>query len=344
MDRFQAMQVFTRVVEANSFTRAADALGLPRTTVTTIIQNLEKHLGVRLLNRTTRRLSLTPDGAAYYKHSTRILAEVEETESFLQDSASRPQGRLRIDVPPSIGTLVLIPALCDFHTRYPDVELVIGLSERKVDLVQDAVDCVIRGGPLEDSSLVARRIGTLEFITCASPDYLARHGVPKTLEDLSKHHGVHYFKSSGRNWGWDFVVDGEERHVDVPGVVSVNDWSAHLACAVQGFGLIQTARFIALPHIRKGELIEVLPQWRPSPVQVSLLYLQSRQLSPKVRAFSDWVAELFARCPLLSGGDESDPASLEACADLKVECARLSEQAHEATRLRVPVDAPEFMI
>jgi LysR family transcriptional regulator for bpeEF and oprC len=342
MDRFQAMQVFVRVVEANSFTRAADALALPRTTVTTVIQNLEKHLGVRLLNRTTRRVSLTPDGAAYYKHSTRILADVEETEAYLQDSASRPQGRLRVDVPASIGTLVLIPSLCDFHNRYPDVELVIGLGDRKVDLVQEAVDCVIRGGVLEDSSLVARRLGSLEFLTCASPEYLARKGVPRTLEDLQNHKAVHYFKGSGRYWGWDFMVDGEERHIEVPSAGAVNEWSAHLACAAQGFGLIQTARFIALPHMRKGELVEVLPQWRPAPVQVSLLYLQSRQLSPKVRAFSDWVAELFAACPLLNG---RDPGGLALkCDATQTECAHLSAEAQQAARLRVPAETPDVVI
>jgi LysR family transcriptional regulator for bpeEF and oprC len=343
MDRFQAMQVFARVVEANSFTRAADALVLPRTTVTTIIQNLEKHLGVRLLNRTTRRLSLTPDGAAYYKHSVRILAEVEETESYLQDVSVHPQGRLRIDVKPSIGTLLLIPALCEFHERYPDVELAIGLSDRKVDLVQDAVDCVIRIGELEDSSLVARRIGVIERITCASPAYLERHGVPHAIDDLQQHHAVHYFLGPGRNHGWDFLVDGQLRHVDPPGIVSVNEWSAHLACGVQGFGIIQTGRFAALPHMQKGELVEVLPEYRPAAVPISLLYLQNRQLSPKIRAFSDWVAELFARCPLLSGRNENDPSVLE-CQRLVAQGARISPQAQEATRQQVPVDPPEVLV
>ncbi|ARP96757.1 LysR family transcriptional regulator [Bordetella genomosp. 13] len=342
MDRFQAMQVFVRVVEANSFTRAADGLALPRTTVTTIIQNLERHLGVRLLNRTTRRISLTPDGAAYYKHSTRILAEVEETEACLQDSASRPQGRLRIDVPPAIGNQILLPALCEFHSKYPDVELVIGLSDRRVDLVQEAVDCVIRGGPLEDSSLVARRIGILQSVTCASPDYLERHGMPHALEDLQRHQAVHYFWASGRNCNWDFVIDGKEQQVDVPGSVSVNDWMAHLTCGLKGFGMIQTARFMALPHMLKGDLVEVLPQWRPSPTPISLLYLQSRQLSPKVRAFSDWVAGLFAACPLLSGGDENDVGALTC--DRRLESPQLTPEAVQAARRNAPVDAPEFVM
>lgn len=341
MDRFQAMQVFVRVVEANSFTRAADSLTLPRTTVTTIIQNLERHLGVRLLNRTTRRISLTPDGAAYYKHATRILAEVEETEACFQDAALRPQGRLRIDVPASIGLLILIPALCEFHTRYPDVELVIGMGDRRVDLVQEAVDCVIRGGELEDSSLVARRIGTFQTLTCAAPSYLERRGMPESLQDLEqRHQAVHYFSSVGRNFAWAFVVDGKEQLVDVPSVVSVNDWGAHLTCGLQGFGLIQTARYMALPHLQSGELVEVLPQWKPKSVPISLLYLQNRQLSPKVRVFSDWVADLFARCPLLSGRDENDPG-MYSCG---IEQPTLLPAGEHAARRRVPQEVPEFIM
>lgn len=310
MDRFQAMQVFVRVVDANSFTRAADSLSLPRTTVTTIIQNLERLLGVRLLNRTTRRIGLTPDGAGYYQHCVRILADVEETEACFQEAALRLKGRLRIDVPTCIGRLILIPSLCDFHDKYPDVELVLGLGDRPVDMVQEAVDCVIRAGDLEDSSLVARRIGTLQTVTCASPTYVARHGMPQTIEALRDHHAVHYFSSrSGRNCAWDFKVDGKHQEVDMKGTVSVNEAGAYLDCGLKGFGLIQVARYMALPHLQTGELIEVLPQWKPSPTAISVLYPQSRQLSPKVRAFTDWVAELFAGCPLLSGRDETDPAA-----------------------------------
>ena len=169
MDRFQAMQVFTHVVDANSFTAAADNLGLPRTTVTTTIQSLERHLAVRLLNRTTRKLSLTPDGAAYYDHCMRILTDLEDTESSFRSVANGPKGRLRIDVPPAIGRLILIPQLCEFHHMYPEIELAIGMSDRPVDMVSEAVDCVIRVGTLQDSSMVARRIGTFQGVTCASP-------------------------------------------------------------------------------------------------------------------------------------------------------------------------------
>ena len=304
MDRFQAMQVFMAVVDANSFTRAADNLNLPRATVTTTVQGLENLLKVRLLNRTTRSVSLTPDGAAYYERCARILADLEETESAFRDVAKRPQGRLRIDVPSTIGRLILIPKLCEFHQRYPDIELMIGMGDRPVNLVQEAVDCVIRAGDLVDSTLVARRIGSFSFMTCAAPSYLERCGEPKTLEDLAQHKAVQYFSSrTGRIIDWEFIVDGVSREIEVPGSISVNDADAYMACGLQGFGLIQAPRFMALPHLESGALVEVLKQLKPSPLPISVLYPQNRHLSPKVRAFADWVAELFGGCPLLNGRD-----------------------------------------
>lgn len=304
MDRFQAMQVFVRVVDASSFSRAADSLGMPRTTVTIIIQQLEATLQVRLLNRTTRRISLTPDGASYYEHCIHILGEVEEAEASFRDAAKGPRGRLRIDVPSTIGRQILIPKLYDFHERYPEVELAIGMSDRHVDLVREAVDCVIRGGVLADSTLVAKRIASFKVVTCASPKYLERHGVPTCVEDLSDHVAVNYFSSrTGRIIDWDFLVDGQSIPVKMKSEVSVNDGEAYVECALQGFGLTQVARFMAHKYLESGQLIEVLPQLSPSPIPISVAYLQNRHLSPKVRAFVDWVSELFSSCPMLSGVD-----------------------------------------
>lgn len=314
MDRFQAMKVYMAVVDARSFSRAADNLALPRATVTTTIQSLENLLQVRLLNRTTRSVSLTPDGAAYYERCARLLSELDEMEASFRDVAQRPQGRLRIDVPTVIGRLILIPKLYEFRQLYPDVELVIGMSDRPVDLVQEAVDCVIRGGELLDSSLVARRIGSISFVTCGAPAYLQAHGTPEHIEDLQQHQAVRYFAArTGRIVDWDFVVDGQVRHVKVPGSIAVNDADAYMDLALQGFGLVQAARFMALPYLERGALVEVLPQWRPETLPVSVLYPQNRHLSPKVRAFSDWAAQLFAQCPLLSGRHEVDMSDASGC-------------------------------
>jgi LysR family transcriptional regulator, regulator for bpeEF and oprC len=329
MDRFQAMQVFTRVVDSNSFTRAADSLGLPRATVTTAVQNLENLLQVRLLNRTTRRISLTPDGAAYYERCARILADLEEAESSFREVARGPKGRLRIDVPAPVGRLVLIPRMCEFHSRYPDIELAIGMGDRPVDLVRESVDCVIRIGELQDSTLVARRIGTMETVTCASPGYIERHGEPVALADLQQHRAVHYFSSrTGRIYDLDFVVEGEVTEVKVPGKVSVNDADAYVTCGLQGFGIIQPPRFMVQAHLQSGALREVLPQWQPSPMPISVVYLQNRHLSPKVRAFVDWAAELFGRCPILGGCDQTCSKSEPKDGDMRQ--AILGLQAVEA--------------
>ena len=307
MDRLQAMQVFTRVVDTNSFTRAAETLDLPRASVTTIIQNLEAFLGTRLMHRTTRRLSLTPDGAAYYERCVRILADVEETEASFQSGNKKPHGKLRIDMPGSIGRLLVIPSLCEFHTRYPDIDLQLGLSDRPVDLLQEGVDCVVRVGALQDSSLVARRIGLFEGVTCASPDYIERAGMPASLEDLDNHKAVNYFSSrTGRTLDWAFLVEGKEVEVKMKSIVSVNDADAYVTCGLEGFGLIQPALFMVLPHLRAGQLVEVLPELKPLPMPISVVYPHSRHLSPKVRVFVDWIAEQFDRCPLLSGRGSLD--------------------------------------
>lgn len=342
MDRFQAMQVFTRVVDANSFTRAADHLGLPRTTVTTIIQNLEKLLNVRLLNRTTRRLSLTPDGAAYYERCVRILADVDEAEAAFMDASRRPRGKLRIDTPAAIGRLILIPSLCEFHERYPDIEMVIGMGDRPVDLVQEAVDCVIRVGELQDSSMVARRIGMFEGITCAAPGYLEDHGEPTTLEELADHHAVHYFSSrTGRTIDWDFMVDGESVEVKMQGVVSVNDADAYMACGLQGFGLIQPPRYMALPYLQNGTLKEILPAWKPKPLPISVVYPHNRHLSPKVRAFTDWAAEIFGRCPLLSGRSDTVDSMCTWAGESAARREPAEKTAQQLAHMSRPTTAPD---
>jgi LysR family transcriptional regulator for bpeEF and oprC len=301
MDKFQAMLVFTRVVDAKSFSHAADSLNLPRSSVTTIVQGLEAHLKVRLLNRTTRRLSLTPEGAAYYERCSRILSDVEDSENALLASDRAPRGKLKVDVPGVLGRLLVVPALHEFHARYPDVELMLGVGDRAVDLVHEGVDCAIRMGWLQDSSLIARRIGSSRFITAASPDYLRHHGEPRSIEALNSHTVIHYFSSRGnRIMPMSFSVDGQTAEVKTDARLAINDRDTYLQCGLQGLGLIQVPDFVAIPHLQTGKLIEVLAPWRPAPFPVSAIYPHNRHLSPQVRVFVEWIAEQFEKSAQLS--------------------------------------------
>ena len=274
--------------------RAAQTLGLPASSVTAIIKRLEKHLQTRLLNRSTRNLSLTPEGERYFHRCREILELIADTEASLQGASDRPQGRLRVDMPGGIAHAVILPQLAQFQQRYPDIYLMIGVNDRQVDLIQEGVDCVIRPGSLEDSTLVARRLGELRWITCAAPSYLAEHGAPATLEDLPGHRAVHYFSSTTRR-GSDlhFIEDGIRIAVPLPGTVAVNETGLYIELGLAGHGLMQLAEILVSSQLQAGQLVEVLADRRPAPVPVSLLYPHQRFLSPAMRAFSEWTAELF---------------------------------------------------
>ncbi|MBA0166138.1 LysR family transcriptional regulator [Pectobacterium sp. CFBP8739] len=294
MDRIQAMQIFIRVAEAGSFVRAAETLSLPSSTVTSSIKSLEKYLRVRLLNRTTRRVSLTPEGLKYLAQCREILSLIEHTEASLTDSIRRPQGRLRVDMPGGIANFIVMPNLKDFYRRYPDIYLMIGVSDRQVDLVQEGVDCVIRTGELINSTLVARPLGRLRWVTCASPDYLREYGIPQSPEDLSRHRAIHYFAGQGRRSDeLRFVQGSETLSVPVPGQGAVNETGLYIKMCLEGFGLAQLAESIVSDHLQQGTLVEVMSDWQPSSVPITLLYPHQRFLSPTVRAFSDWIVELF---------------------------------------------------
>lgn len=294
MDRIQAMQVFIRVAEAGSFVRAAETLSLPASTVTSTIKNLEKYLQVRLLNRTTRRVRLTPEGLQYLVQCREILSLIEHTESSLTDSVRRPQGRLRIDMPGGIAHFIVMPNLKDFYRLYPDIYLMIGVSDRQVDLVQEGVDCVIRTGELTDSTLVARPLGRFRWVTCASPDYLREYGIPETPEALSQHRAIHYFSGSGRRTNeLRFTRGTEMLSVPVEGDAAVNETGLYIRLCLEGFGLAQLAENVISENLQQGKLVEVLADWQPPSVPVTMLYPHQRFLSPAVRAFADWVAGLF---------------------------------------------------
>jgi DNA-binding transcriptional LysR family regulator len=302
MDKLQAMQVFARVVEAGTFTRAADSLALPKPTVTRLVQTLEAHLQTKLLNRTTRRVTVTADGAAYYDRAVRLLGEVEELESSMSKAKANPRGRLRIDVAAAVGQLLLIPALPDFYARYPDIQIDLGVSDRPVDLIGENVDCVLRGGELTDQSLVARRVGEFHTLVSAAPAYLERHGVPThphALED-DDHVVVNYFSHrTGRIHPFTFFKEGERIEVTGRHRLSVNDSNANLAAGLAGLGIIRTSTFMAQPHIAAGSLQPLLLDWCADTIPIHVVYPPNRHLSAKLRVFVDWVADLFSRSDLI---------------------------------------------
>lgn len=296
MDRFNAMRVFTRIVELGGFAKAADSLQLPRASVTILIKQLEAHLGVQLLQRTTRQISLTLDGAAYYPRCVRLLADLEETEAVFSAARHNPKGLLRVDMPSGIGRLIVIPALPQFTRRYPLIELDIGLNDRPVDLIREGVDCVLRGGAALDESLVARPLVMLDQITCASAEYLARHGTPHNLADLESHQMVEYFSSTtGKRFGLEFMVDDQLRLIDLPKHVSVNSADGYLAACEAGYGLIQTPYYHVARQLKEGRLCEVLKATPPPGMPLTALYPPHRQLSRRVRVFVDWLVELCAQ-------------------------------------------------
>jgi DNA-binding transcriptional LysR family regulator len=293
MDTLDAMRLFARVVERRSFSAAAADIGLPRSTATEAIKQLERRLGVRLLQRTTRHVSPTLDGEAYNRRCLLIIANIEEAEGAF--TGATPRGLLRIDVYGTLARAFLLPGLPQFLALYPELRLHIGEGDRLVDLVQEGVDCVIRAGEPQDSTMVGRRIALLDEVTCASPDYLKTYGTPRTPDDLEGHRMIGFVSSATRNViPLEFTVDGVPRHVTLPMTVSVNPGETGHALARLGLGLLQVPRYHIEPDFAAGTLVEVLPDFPPSPTPISLLYPHSRQLSPRVRVFIDWVTKEFA--------------------------------------------------
>ncbi|GGX78314.1 LysR family transcriptional regulator [Massilia dura] len=299
MDNLTAVRTFLRVVETGSFARAADSLQLPRNSVTKLVQQLEAHLRIKLLNRTTRRVSPTSDGTAYYERMARLVGEWDEVEDELARARSHPRGRLRVDMGTTIASLLLIPSLARFHARYPDVQLDIGASDRPVDLVGERVDCVIRAGTVTDPSLVARHLGSLPQAACASPDYLAAHGVPAHPSDLEGGHTLIRYVFAGSNRAQPVVLSRGDATVEVKGryFVSVNESGALLSAALAGLGVMHAPAFISGRHVDSGALVRVLDGWRAPDVPIHLVYPANRHLSARVRVFADWMIELFRESP-----------------------------------------------
>lgn len=304
MDRFEAMQAFVRVVEAGSFTKAAAALQLSKSSVTQLVQQLETRLRVKLLNRTTRQVNVTADGAAYYERVVRLLADMDDAETSLSGAGASPRGRLRVDLPSPLARMVLVPALPAFHLRYPDIQLHIGASDRLVDLIGDQVDCVIRGGELSDQSLIARRVGELPFSVCAAPSYLQGVGTPLHPRDLedAQHRIVGFLSPrTGRLLSYPLRRDGERIDVQARHVLAVDDGNAYLAAGLAGMGVVWLPDYMARAHLARGELVPLFEGWCLDPMPMYLAYPPNRHVSTKLRVFIDWVVELMARHAPVAG-------------------------------------------
>ena len=298
MDRIDAMQAFVRVVETGSFTRAADTLQTSRTRVTQLVQHLETHLRVKLLHRTTRKLNVTADGAAYYERVVRLLADLDDAETSLSAASDAPRGRLRVDVPAPLANLIVVPALPAFHARYPDIQLDLGASDRKVDLIDENVDCVVRGGELTDPSLRARHVGDLLLGIYAAPAYLARVGTPahpQALED-DPHRIVGYRGSrTGVPPAYDLQRGDEQLRVQGRHVLSVDDGNAYLAAGIAGLGVLWLPQYMARAPVERGELVPLFGDWQLAPMPIYLAFPPNRHVSRKLRVFIDWIVDLMAQ-------------------------------------------------
>lgn len=295
MDRFDAMRAFVRVVEAGSFTKAAQTLHMSRTTVTQLIQQLEERLRVRLLHRTTRKLGVTADGAAYYERVTRLLADMDDAETSLSNAAITPRGRLRVDVPSPLARLVLVPALPAFHARYPDIQFEMGVSDRVVDLISDNVDCVLRGGEISDHSLIARHVADLQIGAYVAPSYVARLGTPAHPRELENtDHRIVGFLSSRTGRVHPLTLHGEHETIEIKSryVLAVDDGNAYLEAGLAGLGVIALPSYMAAAHQACGALIPLFEQWRFHPMPLYVAFPPNRHVSAKLRVFIDWIIEL----------------------------------------------------
>ncbi|WP_454850808.1 LysR substrate-binding domain-containing protein [Rhizobium binxianense] len=300
MDQLSAMRVFIRVVETGNFTRAADMLAMPKATVTNLIQGLEAHLRTKLLNRTTRRVMVTTDGALYYERAAQIISELEELDGSLSNSQSLPTGRLRVEMAGAFADSIVVPALCDFYQKYPDIRIDLGVGDRTVDYLAENVDCALRGGTPADQSLIARRVSEVEFVTCAAPLYIEKFGMPERPEELeTDHYSVNYFRAqTNRTVPFEFRKDNETLEINPRYIVAVNDSRTYLTAALTGLGIVQSPLFMIREALAKGDLVRVLPEWTRDPLPLYVVYPPNRHLSNKVRVFVDWLVKLLADAKL----------------------------------------------
>ena len=296
MSPFDRMHIFVRVAELASFTQAAEALGIPKASASTAVQQLETQLGTRLLHRTTRRVQLTQDGQAYYERCKDLLADVDELQSMFQHAdGAGLRGRVRIDMSTGMARNVVVPRLPELLARHPGLEVELSSTERRVDVVREGFDCVLRTGAVVDSSLVARPLGLARLVNCASPAYLRAHGTPRSLADLPGHRLVHFVNTLGaRSAGFEAVVDGALVLTPMQGALTVNNAEAYMAGCLAGLGLIQVPHLGVVDLLARGDLVEVLPQLAAPPMPLTLMYANRRNLPRRVRTVMDWLAQVVA--------------------------------------------------
>jgi LysR family transcriptional regulator for bpeEF and oprC len=314
MDRFDTMLAFTRVVELGSFTKAALSLNIPKATLSTQVASLEKRLNVKLFHRTTRQVSPTTDGTVYYERAMRLLNDLEETEAAVSQANLSYRGRLRVDTSGTICRQIILPAIKDFFQRYPEIELELGSTDRTVDLLQEGIDCAIRGGMPIDESLVARKLVETRLVTCASPTYLEQHGTPVDLQELQSHFAVNFLSPrTGKIAGFRYELNGKNVEMFGPRRIALNDIDACVSAALADIGIAQLPYFSVRNHLKSGQLVRILTQYPGEIVTAYAVYLQNRHLSANVRAFIDWTIKLFEKeqqdyfncCPLNSAGCDS---------------------------------------
>jgi len=302
MGRLEAIRIFTKVAETQSFSKTADLMDIPRGSVSRTIQTLEEQLEVRLLSRSTRQVNLTDAGRLYYERCQQILTDLDEVEAQLTHARTVSSGTVRIDTSGSIARSLVVPALEVFYAQYPDIDVRIGIADRNIDLIQEGVDFVIRAGELEESSLVARRIGNARITTCASPAYLKRHGTPQTIADLEQHLAVNYASArTGRIIPFEYVDGGQPVSITMKGRLAVNEGSAYIESAVRGLGIIQPTRFYVAEYIREGKLVEILQDKQTPTTTLSIVYPNRNHINSAVRTFMDWLAETLRQNPDIAG-------------------------------------------
>jgi len=293
MDRIQQMQIFQRVAQLGSFIRTAEQLGLPKTSVSEAVQQLETQLNVRLLNRTTRRVELTQDGNNYYQRCVELLADFDDLQQLFQQQPEQLKGVLRIDMPTNLAREAVIPALPEFLAQHPQLHIQLSSTDRRVDLIAEGFDAVIRIGQLTSSSLIARPLALLPQVNCVSPAYLQKFGMPETLDDLNSHNLVFYSQQlAGKPDGFEYRQDGKIRFLPMSGAITVNNAEAYTAACLAGLGIIQLPEVAVRQLVLQGKLVQVLPEYQAAAMPISVLYAHRRQLSRRLKVFIDWLQGL----------------------------------------------------